>query len=416
VGPVVIFDKSALQALSMDESVWLDAFFSANIVPLFYVETLADLAKDLGADRSAEGLVGLLADKTPSDAYPNIHHRELLLAELAGNAIPTTGVTVIAHGEMRKQPEGKRGLHVGPSTEAKALARWREQDFSEVERSAARTWRAELAEHDASVMAEALGPILPDEKISNLEQLKGFLDSFCATQDPHVVTLALQILSIPDSSARAAIKRWESAGRPPLDEFAPYATHVFRVDLLFYLGAHRGFISSERASNRVDMAYLYYLPFTKVFVSGDKLHGRTAPLFMTSDQTFLSAETLKAALRELDGHYERLPDAVKERGVLAFASFPPADMDNAVTRAWDRYMRPDWREISRRGEGELAKPPDREAGRKTIAELEGELASARPIPEADAMGGDQEPDYHLIQRMVPARKGRWRMVPPDAEE
>jgi hypothetical protein len=37
MGPIVIFDKSALQALSMDEAVWFDAFFLANVVPVFYV-------------------------------------------------------------------------------------------------------------------------------------------------------------------------------------------------------------------------------------------------------------------------------------------------------------------------------------------------------------------------------------------
>ena len=41
MGPITIFDKSALQALNMDEAVWFDAFFLANVVPLFYVETLA---------------------------------------------------------------------------------------------------------------------------------------------------------------------------------------------------------------------------------------------------------------------------------------------------------------------------------------------------------------------------------------
>lgn len=42
MGPTVLFDKSALQALSMDESVWFDTFFGVNVVPIFYVETLAD--------------------------------------------------------------------------------------------------------------------------------------------------------------------------------------------------------------------------------------------------------------------------------------------------------------------------------------------------------------------------------------
>jgi hypothetical protein len=84
MGPGAIFDKSALQALSMDESVWFDAFFLANVVPMFYVETLADLEKTLKRGQSAEALVGMLAEKTPSGALPNVHHRTLIVGELLG--------------------------------------------------------------------------------------------------------------------------------------------------------------------------------------------------------------------------------------------------------------------------------------------------------------------------------------------
>ncbi len=38
VGPILIFDKSTLQSLSIDGSVWLDAFYLPNITPLFFVE------------------------------------------------------------------------------------------------------------------------------------------------------------------------------------------------------------------------------------------------------------------------------------------------------------------------------------------------------------------------------------------
>ena len=55
MGPITIFDKSALQALSMDEAVWFDAFFLANVVPVFYVETLADLEKEIGDGQDARG-------------------------------------------------------------------------------------------------------------------------------------------------------------------------------------------------------------------------------------------------------------------------------------------------------------------------------------------------------------------------
>jgi hypothetical protein len=41
-----LFDKSFLQSLSVDESVWFDRHFAPVVCPVFYAETLADLAKE----------------------------------------------------------------------------------------------------------------------------------------------------------------------------------------------------------------------------------------------------------------------------------------------------------------------------------------------------------------------------------
>lgn len=411
MGPVILLDKSALQALSMDESVWLDAFFSSNIVPLFYVETLADLSKDLGEGRTAEDLVGMLALKTPSNAYPNMHHRRLVLAELAGYALPMDGQVMIDSGEARQQPGGKRGLHIGVSPEAHALARWQEGDFHEVERSGARAWRAALAEQDSSFVADGLAPLLTGRKVSNLAELKAFIDEFCASTDHHVLELMLQVLAAPPEYAVEVASRWKAAGRPALDQFAPYSVHVFKVELLFYLGVHRGFISGDRASNRVDMAYLYYLPFTKIFVSGDRLHQRSVPLFLQADQRFLWSEDLKTALAHLDGHYRGLPDEIKARGTLAFASMPPSDIDNLVAHLWDQHMHPEWRRMARDSEAKLAVPFDGDP--ETVAELKRELDSAEPVSDNSV---DSSPDYVLIKRQVRAEKGSWRIVPKDLVE
>jgi len=46
-GPILIFDKSLIEMLSPDEAVWLGQFYRVNIVPVFLVETLADLEKRL---------------------------------------------------------------------------------------------------------------------------------------------------------------------------------------------------------------------------------------------------------------------------------------------------------------------------------------------------------------------------------
>jgi hypothetical protein len=85
-GPVLIFDKSTLQSLNPDEAMWLDNFFSTNVVPPFFIETLADLEKQFKKRRTPEEVVGSLAYKTPDrHSHPNVHHMKLLEIELLGD-------------------------------------------------------------------------------------------------------------------------------------------------------------------------------------------------------------------------------------------------------------------------------------------------------------------------------------------
>lgn len=416
MGPITTFDKSALQALSMDEAVWFDAFFLANVVPVFYVETLADLEKDVAKGKTPDDLVGMLAEKTPSQAYPNVHHRHILLGELTGEEIPMTGQVLIGEGETKVAPDGSVGLHVGEFPEQAALLRWRNHEFLEIEREVARDWRAELAQQDPAAVVGALKNVLPtDTKISTLEELKDFVDSFCSSDDPQVFQLALDVLGVPDEYQRLAVTRWQAVGRPRLDEFAPYLTHVLKVDLVFYLGIHRSFISGERASNKADMAYLYYLPFAMVFTSSDRLHQRTVPLFLREDQSYLGGEELKSALHEFDEHYDALPEPIKDLGVLAFAPYPPSTIDNAVTRLWDKHMRPDWRESAKSLEVRLGKPRD-EADREIPADVKQRMEKARPVSDEEANLSPEGPDYAFVSRYVPATKGKWRMVSEEVAE
>ena len=64
-GPILLFDKSVLLSLSVDEAVWLDTFYFPCVTPLFFTETLADLEKEVQKGRSPEDVVGNLAEKTP---------------------------------------------------------------------------------------------------------------------------------------------------------------------------------------------------------------------------------------------------------------------------------------------------------------------------------------------------------------
>jgi hypothetical protein len=69
MGPIALFDKSFLQSLSLDESVWFDHFFIPNVCPLFYVETLADLEKPAREGKTSDQEVRVIADKFPEMTY-----------------------------------------------------------------------------------------------------------------------------------------------------------------------------------------------------------------------------------------------------------------------------------------------------------------------------------------------------------
>lgn len=76
------------------------------------------------------------------------------------------------------------------------------------------------------------------------------------------------------------MERWRANGSPPIVDFSPYTAHLLLVDLFFCIGLGADLIGRERPTNKIDIAYLYYLPFCMAFTSRDKLHERTAPLFL----------------------------------------------------------------------------------------------------------------------------------------
>ncbi|HUU16810.1 MAG TPA: hypothetical protein VMW72_06665 [Sedimentisphaerales bacterium] len=157
VGPITLFDKSFLQSLSVDESVWFDHFFLANVCPLFYVETLADLEKSVRQGRTPEQEVGLIADKFPEmHGSPNAYHVELCLQNLMGRSIPLNGQIPLVGGRTVKVNE-KTGVLFDLSPEAEAFTRWQRHEFTDIERLHAKAWREggfEFAEGRSVYFAE----------------------------------------------------------------------------------------------------------------------------------------------------------------------------------------------------------------------------------------------------------------------
>src|ERR1700719_3186066 len=98
--PYLIFDKSSLESLNIDEAVLLDTFFSCVITPIFFVECLADLEK-----------------------------------EIRSKSTPV-------------QLGDQRGVIFQQTKERKAMQRWTAREFLEAERQIAKAWRKSLTSID----------------------------------------------------------------------------------------------------------------------------------------------------------------------------------------------------------------------------------------------------------------------------
>lgn len=410
MGPIALFDKSFLQSLSVDESVWFDHFFYPNICPLFYVETLADLTKPAsGSGRSSEDEVRIIADKTPVlSGAPCIHHRELCISNLMGRPVPMNGQIPMAGGRSVQAPDGKIGVVFDEAPEAQAFARWQNGEFRELERRFALNWRAMLTTLDLPATAEKMRTLGIDSKgCKTVEDAYGIARELVQgkTKPFDQMALLFAFLEIPRELMHPILERWSGHQYRPLASYAPFAAHVLMVELFFQIALAAHLISTERASNRVDISYLCYLPFCMIFISADKLHRKCAGVFLRKNQEFIWGPDLKAELARQNIEFSAMPIEQREAGLMKLAPGPIGASDHLLVSLWDKHT-PGWRRKEER-----AVPLTPEAGQKLVKHLR-QFTDSKTV--APPLGQENvEIEQMAIQRMVPKRKGNWWLLPKD---
>ena len=416
MGPIALFDKSFIQSLSVDESVWFDRFFVPVVCPIFYVETLADLAKAPKKNRSAESEVRIIASKFPEmSGGPCLSHNELCAANLLGDEIPMNGQ--IPRGGGRPVKGGNRfGYVFDQSPEEAAFLRWQSEEFYDVERLFAARWRAALEELDLQEIAKTLRILGIDGRTcKSIEDANQIARSVVTGTDKPFerLGLAVRFFNVPHDMHPRVIAQWESRGRRPLDVYAPYAAFVLTIEIFFHVAVAAKLISGERRSNRTDIAYLFYLPFCMVFVSNDRLHKRMARLFLRSNQEFVWGLDLKSDLKRLNDYYLTFSDAERERGVMRFANHPPTVGDFLVTKLWERHLRPEALEDSDRSK---ALSPENE--KKLVEELMA-FTEGPNLPTGRMIANEDQIEAMSIERHVHRKRGSWWQVPkhlPNSED
>lgn len=408
MGPIILFDKSFIQSLSVDESVFFDHFFYPAVCPLFFSETLADLEKAVRQGRTPEDEVGIIAAKVPEmSGAPLLHHTNLALMNLLGHEIPMNGRIPTAGGVV-VQFEGKTGVRHDVPEESRAFERWQKREFLELERLYAKAWRESLAAIDLLAVAAGMQALGINAKIcKSLEDAKRITDSLLERTEgvENLIKLALIVLGIHTSYESPILDAWREKGSRPLSEFAAYAAHVLSIELFFQIALAADLIGTARSSNRIDISYLFYLPFCQAFVSSDDLHRRCALLFLRTDQSFVWGPDLKADLRRAEEHYGKLPDEEKELGLMAIARTPKGLTGSLISDLWDRHLRPIWRD-----QPSKAKPRDDAEAAKLIAYLD-KFSEAPTIPRDRVPSGPMDADMAQITRNVHVKKGSWFQLP-----
>jgi hypothetical protein len=402
MGPIALFDKSFLQSISTDESVWFDHFFMPIVCPVFYAETLGNLAKRPTKRGPPEMIVRDIANKFPEwGGSPCEFHTALVINSLLGNdiglryQIPRPGGRPVESGTVFDE-----------TPEEEAFRRWKDGKFEDVERITATCWRKALEELNLVAVQKELRSLgFTPQLFKTMSDAKRMADALVGgTDKPYDrLTLAVHFFQIPQHLHESIVRAWQTSGKRTLAEFAPYAAYALTVEVFFQIALGAGLIGGERPSNRTDVAYLFYLPFAMVFVSSDDLHRNLAPLFVRTDQAFIWGMDLKAALKATNDHFLTLPEVERDKGISAFAHAPPSG--NVIAEAWDRFMRKGYRD-------ELGVELDPEEQKKLVAKLK--AFTKRPTLSQGKANGD--PDMVSVVRKVRHKRGSWWQLAKDFKD
>jgi len=353
MGPTIILDKSAVQALSQREIDFLFKHYYVVITPILLSEIQGDLTKSPNDEGLSKAQVQQLSKKLlPEDSVVNVHYRYPCMSSLVGYCVPMDGRPIVPQGIPVEAPGLGKGLVLDETEIRGILCDWQQGIFSDEDRAKAKRWRETVQRLNVETLRRRIKSLLPDmPKIRDIQHLTSEVEKLTSSPDPEfqLRLLSASIASVGGTSQKLLNKifqRWHDEGLPRFKHFARYAFHCLRADLTFYIGLACDLFST-RPSNFIDLEYIYYLPFCTVFCSGDEFQKDICHLFLRKDQSlahmnqeFIGRDELKRDLRWIADEWDRLSESEKFEREASYGNYPPVNLQSVTYQVWQKYMRP----------------------------------------------------------------------------
>lgn len=333
----IIIDKSTFQSLSFDELYRLSCYFKHIVTPVLTMEILGDLKKEAQEGKALpEDRVKDFAKKLfPVETVVNLHYKELLKGDLLGNSISFDGRPHVGIKKAVASETGMKGYLVEETEEEKSIYKWKEGKFTEADHDLSTLWRMTTTQED--LLERLKNSLNPDSviKFPNFPTLDKFVTASITSPEIQELLLfsLLQNYEIDAISGVEIFSRWQQKGKLLIRDFAPYAFHCLKVDTLFLFGLASGLIGT-RPTNRVDLEYLYYLPFGNIFTSNDKVHKNLVPLLLRDYQKFIIGSELKDDLKNIVTYLNELD--IEER--RKFKNVPPIIETSITFQLWKEFF------------------------------------------------------------------------------
>lgn len=342
MGPSIILGKSAVEAIGERALRVQSEYFYTVITPILVWEICGDIEK-ARAGKCDRAKVRALAKKAnPFDSIVTTEWRKLCIGELSGYRLDNFGRRQAMIDGVHKVPlpNGGHAAIIDQQPEADALLRWAYGEWTKSDTEYSQAWRRASRGIDLERFKRRFGPAR--QPIASGDDLRMIVDKVLGDPSLQFFLINLLVEEItPNREYRnRLLKRWKGTRTLAWQANAQFSRYCIRTLLTFYLGLGSGLVGTK-ATNRIDVEYLLYLPFAPIFVSGDeRTHGRLAPLLIAKDQIFVRGADFRTALQEEADRVDSLRALVPPPDPDAFEPPESSLIRELWIRAWGKFRPP----------------------------------------------------------------------------